>query len=41
MGKVKYTAEQIIAKLHETEVLQSQGKTIAESVRQLGVSDMT
>jgi transposase-like protein len=41
MGRVKYTAEQIIAKLHEAEVLQSQGKTIAEAVRQLGISDMT
>lgn len=41
MGRVKYTAEQIIAKLHEAEVLQSQGKTIAECVRQLGISDMT
>jgi len=41
MGRVKYTAEQIIAKLHEAEVLQSQGKSIAECVRQLGISDMT
>lgn len=41
MGRVKYTAEQIIAKLHEAEVLQNQGKTIAECVRQLGISDMT
>lgn len=41
MGRQKYTAEQIIAKLHEAEVLQSQGKTIAEAVRQLGISDMT
>jgi putative transposase len=41
MGRQKYTAEQIIAKLHEAEVLQSQGKSVAESVRQLGISDMT
>ena len=41
MGKQKYTAEQIIAKLHEAEVLQSQGKTIAEAVRQLAISEMT
>lgn len=41
MGRQKYTAEQIIAKLHEAEVLQSQGKSISESVRQLGISDMT
>ena len=41
MGRKKYTAEEIISKLHEAEVLQSQGKSIAETVRQLGVSDMT
>jgi putative transposase len=41
MGKKKYTAEEIIAKLHEAEVLQSQGKSISETVRQLGISDMT
>lgn len=41
MGRQKYSAEQIIAKLHEAEVLQSQGKTVAEAVRQIGISDMT
>lgn len=41
MGKAKFTAEQIIGKLHEADVLQSQGKTILEIVRQLGVSEMT
>jgi putative transposase len=41
MSRKKYTAEQIIAKLHEAEVLQSQGKSVGETVRQLGVSDMT
>ena len=41
MGRVKHTAEQIIAKLHEVEVLQSQGKSVAEAVRQIAVSEMT
>ena len=42
MGRQKYSAEQIIAKLHEAEVLQSQGKSVSETVpRQLGISDMT
>jgi len=41
MGRQKHSAEQIIAKLHEAEVLQSQGKSVSESVRQLGISDMT
>ena len=41
MGKQKYSAEQIIGKLHEADVLQSQGKTITEITRQIGISDMT
>ena len=41
MGKQKFTAEQIIGKLHEADVLQSQGKTISEITRQLSISDMT
>ena len=41
MGKQKFTAEQIMGKLHEADVLQSQGKTIAEITRQLAISDMT
>ena len=41
MGKQKYPAEQIIGKLHEADVLQSQGKTITEITRQIGISDMT
>ncbi len=41
MGKQRHTAEQIIGKLHEADVLQSEGKTIAEITRQLAISDMT
>lgn len=41
MGKVNYTTEQIIVKLREVEVLCSQGKTIGEAVRQIGVSEQT
>lgn len=41
MGKVNYTTEQIIVKLREVEVLCGQGKTIIESVRQIGVSEQT
>jgi putative transposase len=41
MGKVNYTTEQIIIKLREVEVLCGQGKTIAEAVRQIGVSEQT
>ena len=35
----KYTAEQIIVKLREVEVLCGRGMTVAESVRQIGVTE--
>ena len=41
MGRVNYTAEQIIVKLREVEVLCGQGKRIGEAVRQIGVSEQT
>ena len=41
MGRKHYTAEQIIGMLREAEVLQSQGMTIGEASRKLGVSEQT
>jgi len=41
MGKQRYTVDQIIVKLREVEVHCSQGKTLAEAVRQIGVSEQT
>ena len=41
MSKKKHTAEIIINKLREAEVLQSKGLTLAETVRQLEISDAT
>ena len=41
MAKKGYTTEQIIVKLREIEVLNSQGKTIVEAVRQAGITDQT
>ncbi len=41
IARKKYTAEQIIAKLHEMEVLQGQGKSVAEAARQVAISEMT
>ena len=41
MGRGRHTAEQIIAKLREAEVLQAKGMSIEEVMRQLGVSDAT
>ena len=41
MARKRYSAEQIIKKLRDAEVLQAQGQTIAQVVRQLGVTDQT
>ena len=41
MGRQRHTAEQIISKLREAEVLQAKGMSIEEVMRQLGVSDAT
>ena len=42
MGRQRrYSPEQIIAKLREAEVILSQGRTVGEAVRQLGVSEQT
>ena len=41
MPKQTYTAEQIISKLREAEVLISQGKIISEVAKQLGISEQT
>lgn len=41
MGKKRYTGEQIISKLREAEVLQSNGMSITEICRQLGIKDQT
>jgi len=41
MGRQKHTAEEIIGKLREAEVLQAKGMPMAEVMRQLGVSDAT
>lgn len=41
MNKKKHRAEEIIDKLREAEVLQSKGQTLAEVVRQWGISEVT
>jgi transposase-like protein len=41
MGKMKFTAEQIISKLREAEVLQSSGQSITEICRQIGIKEQT
>jgi transposase-like protein len=41
MSKKKYSPEQVIIHLREVEVLLSQGNTIAEAARQIGVTEQT
>jgi putative transposase len=41
MKKKGFTAEQIIGKLREAEVLLSQGSTVGEASRKLGVTEQT
>ncbi len=41
MSKQNYTAEQKVVKLREIEIMVSRGPTIAESVRQAGISEQT
>ena len=41
MAKRKHTAERIINKLREAEVVISSGNTVAEAARRIGVSEQT
>jgi putative transposase len=41
MSRKRFSSEQIIGMLREAEVLQSQGKTIGEVSRKLGISEHT
>ena len=41
MAKKKYSPEQIIQSLREVEIHTSEGKTIAQSVRHIGVIEQT
>lgn len=41
MPRRRYSPDQIIHKLRETEVLLSQGQTVQEAARQLGIAEQT
>lgn len=41
MPRKKYTAEEIVAKLRQVDVLVSQGQTMADAIRQIAVSEVT
>ena len=41
MAKKRYRPEEIVTKLRQVEVLQSQGMAAADAIRQIGVSEVT
>ena len=41
MARKRLTAEEIVAKLRQVDVLTSQGKTVAEAVRAVAVTEVT
>ena len=41
MARKRHKAEEIVAKLRQVEVLTAQGKTAAEAIRSIGVTEVT
>ncbi len=41
MARKRHTADEIVAKLRQVDVLMAQGKPIAEAVRMIGVTEVT
>lgn len=41
MAKKRHTAEEIVAKLRQVDVLMAQGRPVADSVRAIGVTEVT
>ena len=41
MPRKRHTAEEIVAKLRQVDVLTSQGRPVADAVRAIGVSEVT
>jgi len=41
MAKKRYKPEEIVIKLRQVEVLQSQGMAVSDTIRQIGVSEVT
>ena len=41
MAKKRYKPEEIVAKLRQVEVLQGQGSTVVDAIRQIGVTEVT
>jgi putative transposase len=41
MARKRHTAEEIVAKLRQVDMLTSQGRPVAEAVRSIGVTEVT
>jgi transposase-like protein len=41
MARKRHTAEEIVAKLRQVDVLTAQGRSVAEAVRAIGVTEVT
>jgi putative transposase len=41
MSQKRHTAEEIVAKLRQVDVLTAQDRTVAEAIRQIGVTEVT
>jgi transposase-like protein len=41
MARKRFKPEEIVAKLRQVEVLTAQGKSVAESIRSIGVTEVT
>ena len=41
MSKKRHKPEEIVSKLRQVDVLTSQGKTVAEAIRSIGVTEVT
>ena len=41
MARKRYKAEEIVAKLRQDDVLTSRGQSMADAIRQIGVSEVT
>ena len=41
MPRKRHKAEEIVAKLRQVDVLVSQGQTVADAIRQIGVTEVT
>ena len=41
MARKRHTAEEIVAKLRQVDVLTAQGQSVADAIRSIGVSEVT